>query len=71
MEVVSFPILLQNPLSTVYLNIIWIDVKLPGSSIHIGLLAKNVSVYRNNLEQLKQQKETYQFKLSPVPNTPF
>lgn len=60
----SFPTSSQNPLSTVYLNIIWIDVKLPGSCIHISLLAKNVSVYRNNLEQLKWQKETYQFKLS-------
>lgn len=71
LQVVSFPIPSQNPLPTVYLNIIWIDVKLPGSCIHTGLLAKNVSVYRNNLEQLKQQKETYEFKLSTVPKIHF
>lgn len=60
LQVDPFSIPLQNPLSTVYLNVIWIDVELPGSCIHIGLLTKNVSVYRNNLEQTAKQELSVQ-----------
>lgn len=55
-QVASFSLHSQNPLSTAYLNVIWSDVKLPGSCIHINLLVKNVSKYRYNLNQFKEQK---------------
>jgi len=40
--------------STAYLNVIWSDVKIPCSCIHVRLLAENVSKCRYNLKQLKE-----------------